>query len=62
MKGGGERRARCGEAEAGARFIGQGRWWRGGETADGGGASMLRPLREMGRRAPVSGVKGERRR
>jgi hypothetical protein len=32
VRKGGERRARCGEAETGARFIGVGRQWLGGET------------------------------
>jgi hypothetical protein len=32
VRKGGERRARCGEAETGARFIGVGRQWWGGET------------------------------
>jgi hypothetical protein len=32
VRGGGERRARCGEAETGTPFIGVGRLWWGGET------------------------------
>jgi hypothetical protein len=40
-----------------------GRRWRGREVVAGGnGLSMLWPFRAMGRRAPVSRVKGERRR
>jgi hypothetical protein len=32
---------RCGEAEAGVRFIGSGRRWGGGEAAGGGGVLLL---------------------
>jgi hypothetical protein len=38
---GGEQRMRCGEAEAGVRFIGPGRRWGGGEATDGGGVLLL---------------------
>jgi hypothetical protein len=38
---GGEQRVRCGEAEAGVRFIGPGRRWGGGEAADGDGVLLL---------------------
>jgi hypothetical protein len=41
MSEGGEQRVRCREAEAGVRFIGQGRRWGGGEEADGGGVLLL---------------------
>jgi hypothetical protein len=32
---------RCREAEAGVCFIGPGRWWGGGEAADGSGVLLL---------------------
>jgi hypothetical protein len=52
-----------GETEAGAPLYRAGRLWRGGEAVAGGnGVSMLWLFRAMGRRAPVSRVKGERRR
>jgi hypothetical protein len=38
---GGEQQVRCGEAEAGVRFIGLGRQWGGGEAAGGGGVLLL---------------------
>jgi hypothetical protein len=41
MREGGEQQVRCGEAEAGACFIGPGRRWGGGEAADGGGVLIL---------------------
>jgi hypothetical protein len=48
VRKGGERRTRCGEAETGARFIGVGRRWWGGETvsqvAAGGALSRHRLL------------------
>jgi hypothetical protein len=47
----------------GAPLYRAGRRWRGGEAVTGGnGVSMLRPFWAMGHRAPVSKVKGERRR
>jgi hypothetical protein len=52
-----------GETEAGAPLYRAARRGRGGEAVTGGnGVSMLRPFRVMGGRAPVSRVKGERRR
>jgi hypothetical protein len=33
----GEQRVRCREVEAGVRFIGPGRQWRGGKEVGGGG-------------------------
>jgi hypothetical protein len=41
MREGVEQRVWCGEAEAGARFIGPGRQWGGREAADGGGVLIL---------------------
>jgi hypothetical protein len=32
---------RCGEAEAGVRFIGPGRRWGGGEAVGGGGVLLI---------------------
>jgi hypothetical protein len=38
---GGEEQVRCGEAEAGVRFIGPGWWWGGGDAVGGGGVLLL---------------------
>jgi hypothetical protein len=46
VRGGGERRAWCGEAETGAHFIGVERQWWGGETV--GLALVVRYQEEAG--------------
>jgi hypothetical protein len=66
MREGGEQRARCGQAEAGAHFIGPGRRRGGGEVAGGGGVLILvgfegiKGKRRQGSAISVGGVKAVR--
>jgi hypothetical protein len=65
MRERGEQRARYGKAEAGAHFIGPGRWWGGGEEAGGSGVLILIGFEgvkeEVGKGGAISVGEGRRR-